>query len=394
MAHQVLYRKHRPKNFDEVVGQDHVIRPVTNAIRMGKIAHAYLFSGPRGVGKTTIARLIAKAVNCANTPGISDSNNAGMLNVLPKSRLQWNGGSLLIPCNECEPCIRFNEGRSFDLIEIDAASNTGVDDIRELREAVKFVPAGGAKKVYIIDEVHMLSKGAFNALLKTLEEPPEHAIFVLATTELEKVPATIVSRTQHFDFRRPTLPEIARRLTVVAGREGVNLSPEACYTVAFVADGSMRDAESILGKILAVEGKNITEEEVNEILGVPRRMLLREMLLSVAGRDAKKALGLVGEISHGGYDHAYAVRMLIQYFRNMLLLRVDPTLADIIKQEMPEEDMAFVQEQGKHFPDSRLRFALSTLVDALMNLRKSPIPQLPLELAMLEIIQQDDNAKS
>lgn len=362
MSEQVLYRKYRPKDFSEVVGQEHVVRPITNSIRMGKIAHAYLFSGPRGVGKTTIARLIAKAANCTG-----------------KSR----------PCNSCEPCTAFNNGASFDVIEIDAASNTGVDDIRELREAVKFVPVGGNKKTYIIDEVHMLSKGAFNALLKTLEEPPEHAIFVLATTELEKVPQTIISRTQHYDFRRPVVPEIVRRLKALAKCEEVALDDQAAHTIAFVADGSLRDAESIFGKILAVEDKKVTEEEVNDILGVPRRTLLREMFLSIASQNSKRTLSLVSELSSGGYDYTYAIKMLIQYFRNMLLLRVDPSLAELIKQEMPEEDIIFIKEQGQSFSDLRLKHALATLIDALANFKKSPIPQLPLELALLEIIQAE-----
>lgn len=366
MNHQVLYRKHRPKSFEEVVGQEHIVRPITNSIRMDKIAHAYLFSGPRGTGKTTVARLIAKAVNCKG-----------------KNK----------PCNACEPCTQFNEGKSFDVIEVDAASNTGVDDIRELREAVRFVPAGGNKKTYVVDEVHMLSKGAFNALLKTLEEPPAHAIFVLATTELDKVPATIVSRTQHYEFRRPSMANIVKRLKTVAELEKVTLDNQAAQTIAFVAEGSLRDAESVLGKILAVEDKKVTEEAVGEILGVPRRILLREMVMTAGTKDRKRLLELVGELTAGGYDYAYAVKMLIQYFRNMLLLKVDPSFAELAKQEMSEEDIVFIQEQGRHFSDLQVKNALASLINAIANFKKTPIPQLPLELALLEIVEEGKSGK-
>ncbi|MBI2639543.1 MAG: DNA polymerase III subunit gamma/tau [Candidatus Sungbacteria bacterium] len=394
MNNQVLYRKHRPKSFEEVVGQGHVVLPITNAIRMDKIAHAYLFSGPRGTGKTTIARLIAKAANCANLSKISEGNFVDKLSVRRPVRQSFSvGGSLgegglSIPCNSCDPCVQFNEGKSFDVIEIDAASNTGVDDMRELREAVRFVPAGGNKKTYIIDEVHMLSKGAFNALLKTLEEPPEHAIFVLATTELEKVPATIVSRTQHYEFRRPSMTDIVRRLKTVAELEKVALESQAAQTIAFVAEGSLRDAESILGKILAVENKKITEEEINETLGIPRRILLREMVTAAAAKDRKRLLELASELTAGGYDYSYAVKMLIQYFRNMLLLKIDPSFVELARQEMPEEDIAFIREQGGRFSDLRVKNALASLIDAMANFKKSPIPQLPLELALLEIVEE------
>jgi len=213
MSELVLYRKYRPRSFDEVMGQEHVVAAIRNAFKMGRVAHAYLFSGPRGVGKTTMARLVAKSLNCS---------------------VYGNGN---VPCNACTFCTDFNEGRAVDLIEIDAASNRGIDEIRELREGVCFVPVRGKYKTYIIDEVHQLTKEAFNALLKTLEEPPVHAVFVLATTELEKVPATIVSRTQHYPFRRPNAEQIANRLAHIATKEGVGLEPDAAKLIAFAAEG-------------------------------------------------------------------------------------------------------------------------------------------------------------
>ena len=311
------------------------------------------------VHNTTVARLVAKAVNCTNSPKHA-------------------------PCNVCPSCEVFNSGQALNLIEIDAASNRGIDDIRELREAVRYAPPAGGKKVYIIDEIHQLSKDAFNALLKTLEEPPGHAVFVLATTELDKVPETIVSRTQHFDFRRPRQEIVAKRLAAIAKGEGVLLQPEAATAIAFAAEGSVRDGESMLGKIMAVEDTTITQSEVEEILGIPPRQALHDLFGMIARKELATAIELVNRLYHDGYEMEYLTKMLIAFFRDALMAKVAGDGAVVGGTLLPEGGALEAHLAG--FSADAMADAIVELIEALAMSRRSPIPQLPLELALITII--------
>ncbi len=359
MESTTLYRKYRPKNFGEIIGQQHIVRTLSNAIKNNRVGQAYLFTGPRGTGKTSIARILAKTVNCADT---KDS----------------------ISCEKCPACKTVDEGRSLDIIEIDAASNTGVDNIRELRETVNLPPTFLKFKVYIIDEVHMLSAGAFNALLKTLEEPPAHVIFILATTEIHKVPETIISRCQRFDFARLPLQNIIEKLTLIAKSEKVSIDKDSLEMIAIAAEGGMRDAESLLGQIIALEDKNVTLKEVEEILGTTDRKFAGELAEMLFAGDSTGAIAKINTLLTDGYDLQVFNKSLINYLRQLMLLKISPELKTYFSYEITADQTEKMLEQIKKVELAKIISAINLFLEAQEKISASMLPQLPLEIAIIK----------
>ncbi len=358
MEYRVLARKWRPQIFEEVVGQDHVVKTLKNAIHLNRIAHAYLFSGPRGTGKTSVARILAKSVNCEKGPAET-------------------------PCNECSNCREITEGSSLDVREIDGASNRGIDEIRELRENIKFSPVASRYKVYIIDEVHMLTKEAFNALLKTLEEPPSHVIFVFATTELYKVPATILSRCQHFDFKRISLRQIIDNLALIAKGENITVSDEGLTWIAKGGEGSLRDAQSIFDQVISYAGTDIKDSDVEELLGLSDRRFLAELSRSVLARDAGRCLKIVDDVYYSGMDIKQFYQMFLNHFMNLLTVTItdnEELLADLSDHEIAEL---------KTISEGASRETLQRLLDMLIaeedDIRKGLEPRLNMEYVLVKM---------
>lgn len=355
MAYVALYRQWRPQDFDALVGQKAVKTTLKNALASGKIAHAYLFSGPRGTGKTSMARILAKALNCEQGPTAE-------------------------PCGQCGNCQRIVQGTSLDVIEIDAASNTSVDNIRDLREQVAFTPAESRYKVYIIDEVHMLSTGAFNALLKTLEEPPAHAVFILATTDPQKVPATIQSRCQRFEFRRVTVDEIAEHLAMVAAGSGIEADADALRLIAIQAEGGMRDALSLLDQC-GVMAKRVTVATVREVLGIVGREALHELAEAIGRRQLPQALATLNLLLEQGKDVKQVLTELIEYLRALVLYLAVPDYEEIYLTDTKEA----LAELAPLFGRDRLLAAEERLHSAIQELRGSMRPRITAELCLLDL---------
>ncbi len=358
MSYLVLARKWRPQTFDDLVGQEHITRTLGNAIETGRVAHAFLFTGARGVGKTSSARIFAKALNCELGP-------------TPR------------PCNVCPACMEITAGNSVDVFEIDGASNTGVDDIRELRENVKYLPSRSRYKIFIIDEVHMLSTSAFNALLKTLEEPPAHIKFIFATTEPHKVPITILSRCQRFDFKRIPLVTIVGRLRHIVDQEGISVSDEALTVVARKGDGSMRDSLSTLDQVLAFCGSEVRDADVVTLLGVVDQRLLAELTRAVLAGETRRALEIVGQADEFGYNFRQFCQELIGLFRNLLILKAVDGGAELL--DLAESELATLREICGQTDANRLQRSLAILMKAETDCAHSTLPRLVVEMALIKM---------
>jgi DNA polymerase III subunit gamma/tau len=358
MDYLVLARKWRPQVFEDVVGQDHVVRTLQNAIGQDRVAHAFIFSGPRGVGKTSVARILAKALNCAQGPGP-------------------------VPCQVCTNCREITAGTAMDVREIDGASNRGIDEIRELREHIKFAPVTSRYTIYIIDEVHMLTREAFNALLKTLEEPPAHVIFIFATTETHKVPVTILSRCQCFDFRRISLRQIRDKLGQIAEAEHIRISETGLAWIAEAGDGSLRDAQSVLDQVVSYAGFDINDRDIEEILGRSDRRFLFQLSEAVLAREAGRCLRIVDEGYYAGLDMKYFFQMLLAHFRNLLLAKIagdEPLLRDLA-----DDESAKLRDQAAGASRDTLQRLLDMVMAEEENVRRSGNPRLNLEVLLVRM---------
>lgn len=358
-SYQALYRKFRPQTFEYVIGQNHIVKTLKNQIKTDRVSHAYLFCGTRGTGKTSTAKIFAKAINCLNP----------------------HDGE---PCNECELCKAANEGRSVNVIEIDAASNNGVDNIREIREEVKYPPAEGKYKVYIIDEVHMLSAGAYNALLKTLEEPPKHVIFILATTDPQKIPATILSRCQRFDFRRIVASDIAKTLKSYAQVEGIEADDEALYLVARLADGSMRDSLSILDQCTAFYfGEKLTKDKVLEIVGSVDDTVLFEMTDKIAERNADALMKIVDELMMKGRDAGQFVSDYIVHLRNLMISASVNDPEKILN--VSTENAVELKQQSNRISKDEISHLISVFSELASDMKKVSNKRVLLEVCLIKL---------
>ena len=360
MSYKVLARKWRPKHFDDVVGQEHVARTLKNAIEQDRVAHSYLFCGARGVGKTSTARILAKAMNCKQGPTPT-------------------------PCYDCVSCDEITRGQSVDVFEIDGASNRGINEIRELREGVRYAPSRDEKKVYIIDEVHMLTTEAFNALLKTLEEPPPHANFIFATTEPQKIPVTILSRCQRFDFKRISQRDIVAHLSKLCEAEGFDAEKAALQIIARQANGGMRDALSLLDQIISFSGDQITEAEIAEILGVANRKQLFALSEAVLQRDAERALLVLDEVNRYGYDLQQFASELVNHFRDLM---VTATVKEPEKvTPLTESELEMARKQVKGRPSELLHRYFTVMVEGAEKMSRSGYPKLIFEMTVVRLSQ-------
>ena len=358
MSYLVLARQWRPQVFEEVIGQRPITQTLQNAISQNRVSHAFLFSGPRGVGKTSTARILAKALNCEKGPQIN-------------------------PCNQCANCKEITDGISMDVIEIDGASNRGIDESRELRENVRYTPAKSRYKIYIIDEVHMLTREAFNALLKTLEEPPGHIIFVFATTEPHKIPATILSRCQRYDFKRISLKEMIENLKRIVEREGIQISQRGLLVIAGESEGSMRDAQSLLDQVISYGGKKIRDEDITEVLGLIDQKILYDTIEAIADRNGERCVEIVEHIYHYGYDIQHFCQNLLHTLRNLILIKLSEHPEGLM--ELPREELEGLKKQAERFQFEQLNHLFSLLLKGEEEVAQSTYPRTMLEITLIRM---------
>ncbi len=360
LSYQVIARKYRPQSFDQMVGQLHITQTLTNALKNNRLPHALLFTGPRGTGKTSSARILAKAIRCTNAIDF-------------------------VPCHKCQSCLEIAASRSIDVIEIDGASNNGVDAIRDLRDNVMFAPAVGKYKVFIIDEVHMLSTSAFNALLKTLEEPPAHVVFILATTEVHKIPQTILSRCQRFDFKRISLKQIAEHLKKICLEENYAADAAALWLIARQGDGSMRDSLSLLDQVISFTNGQLTETEVSQVLGLTERSLVYEIFQNMLNRDAAKMVGALQKLSQAGQNPILFLEDLSKIIRHSLILKTDSTARLLI--DLPDDEIEILIHQIQTVSDSDLHLLFDMTLKSLSDVSRAQDSQTVFEVSLLRLAQ-------
>lgn len=360
MSYQVIARKYRPQSFDQMVGQNHITQTIHNALMHDRLPHALLFTGLRGTGKTSSARILAKTLRCHNPKNFS-------------------------PCNECQSCVEITSGRAMDVIEIDGASNNGVDAIRDLRENVMFAPSSGQYKIFIIDEVHMLSTSAFNALLKTLEEPPAHVKFILATTEVHKIPQTVLSRCQRFDFRRISLKQITDYLKKICSLENIKFEESALWLIAKQGDGSMRDSLSLLDQVISFTNSNLSEREVSQVLGLTERSLVYAVFDCLLQRTPQELVAYLEKLSVSGQNPSIFLEDLLRLIRHSLLLKASPTSTDLI--DLPQDEIILLTEKIKSVTDADLHLQFDMALKSAQDLNRASDAQVVFEMALLRMSQ-------